>query len=146
VVHLWKVAMKPGKPVLVGGLAGGTPWIGLPGNPVSCAVGYLQFVHTWVRRSLGATGDEIETLSAYTSDMLPARRDRAHLLRVQISAGDGRLTCKRSGRQGSASLPALRLADGLVTVPAGESITAGTLVEVQLFPGPLPGTWSGRGP
>ena len=46
-----------GKPVLVGTLAGGTPWIGLPGNP-GCAVGYLQFVHTWLRRSWGVgSGD-----------------------------------------------------------------------------------------
>jgi len=143
-VHFWKVAMKPGKPVLVGELSGGTPWIGLPGNPVSCAVGYLQFVHTWVRRSLGATGKEIETLAAHTVETLSARPDRAHLLRVQLCASEGRLTCRPSGRQGSASLPALRQADGLVTVPAGASVAPGSLVEVQLFPGPLPGTWSER--
>ena len=115
-----------------------------PGNPVSCAVGYLQFVRTWLRRSLGESGPEIETLAAYASEDLPARPDRAHLVRVQLIASKGRLTCRLAGRQGSASLPALRRSDGLVTVAAAAPVTMGSLVEVQLFPGYLSGLWSER--
>ena len=42
-MQFWKVRMKPGKP-LAFGVIGGRPAFGLPGNPVSCQVGFLQFV------------------------------------------------------------------------------------------------------
>ena len=51
-LEFWKVRMKPGKP-LAFGQAGAVPLFGLPGNPVSCMVNFLQFVRPWIRMSLG---------------------------------------------------------------------------------------------
>jgi len=51
-IKLWRIAMRPGAPVGFG-LLGGTPWIGLPGNPVSAMVTFELFVRPAIRRMLG---------------------------------------------------------------------------------------------
>jgi len=52
-VALWKVAMKPGRPLSFALLDGKTPWFGLPGNPVSAALTAVLFVIPALRRSQG---------------------------------------------------------------------------------------------
>ena len=51
-LRLWKVAIKPGKPLLFG-MAGAVPVLGLPGNPVSALVTFEVFVRPGLRRMLG---------------------------------------------------------------------------------------------
>src|SRR6266513_310612 len=51
-IKLWPIAMRPGAPVGFG-LLGETPWIGLPGNPVSAMVTFELFVRPAIRRLLG---------------------------------------------------------------------------------------------
>src|SRR6266576_2172286 len=51
-IKLWRIAMRPGAPVGFG-LLGETPWIGLPGNPVSAMVTFELFVRPAIRRMLG---------------------------------------------------------------------------------------------
>lgn len=48
-----KVAIRPGKPLLYARLAGGQLYFGLPGNPVSSAVGLRFFVEAAIRIQLG---------------------------------------------------------------------------------------------
>ena len=51
-LDFWKIAMRPGKPLIFGRLAG-MPVIGLPGNPVSAAVCAIVFLRGAVRCCLG---------------------------------------------------------------------------------------------
>lgn len=57
-VHFHGVAMRPGKPVLFATLADGTPFFGLPGNPVAAAVGFRFFVTAAVRAMLGLSPEQ----------------------------------------------------------------------------------------
>ncbi len=51
-LHLWRVSMRPGKPITFGSLRG-RPLFGLPGNPVSAMVTFELFVRPALRKMLG---------------------------------------------------------------------------------------------
>ncbi|MGH2695037.1 MAG: molybdopterin molybdotransferase MoeA, partial [Actinomycetota bacterium] len=53
-IDLWKVAMQPGRPVVLGAI-GDTPFLGLPGNPVSIHVSFEQFVRPAIRKMRGCS-------------------------------------------------------------------------------------------
>src|SRR6185369_11770175 len=57
-LDFWRVAMKPGKPVVFARLAG-RPFFGLPGNPVSCMVGFQLFVRPALRRMMGVPNERL---------------------------------------------------------------------------------------
>ena len=130
-ISTWRVAMRPGKPVLIGTLRDAV-FIGLPGNPVSSSVTFELFARPVIRRMQGArelhrrrvlvrTGEEMskpEGLETYT-------RATLH------TADDGGLPRARSsGDQGSSMLHSLTRADCLLVFPAdSEVIAEGTVVE-----------------
>ena len=142
-VDFWKVAMKPGKPVWAGRLAGGTPWLGLPGNPVSCMVGYLTFAHPWIRTRLGDPKPALPRVEAVADTPMRARPDRFHLLRVRLWEEEGQVHCGLAGAQGSAAMWSFAQADGIARIPPGRSVAAGERVEVQLLPSASGFRWSG---
>jgi len=119
-VELWKVAMKPGKPLLYGRIDG-TDLIGLPGNPVSAFVVFALFVRPFLLARMGASP---EPLPGYT---LPAGFDwtrpgkRREFLRARVEAGRVVLHSK----QGSGALSSLAWAQGLADLPADTVIHAG---------------------
>jgi len=79
---MWKIAMKPGRPLTFGKLNTGALFFGLPGNPVSAAVTGLFFVKPALRRLLGLQEQELVTVEATVdSDLrkLPGRVTR-HLV------------------------------------------------------------------
>ena len=82
-LDFWKLALKPGKPVAVGEVAG-TPFVGLPGNPVSALVTFWLIVRPLLMRLMG-----IDDLSA------PELTERIALLRSEI----GRLEKAIEARQ-----------------------------------------------
>jgi molybdopterin molybdotransferase len=123
-IEMWKVAMKPGKP-LVYGRVGHVDFLGLPGNPVSTFVVYCLFVRPFLLRRMGA---EVPTAAAFS---VPAGFDwpgigksagnRREFLRARLQDGWAMLYPTQS----SGVLTSLAWADGLVDVEAGASVENG---------------------
>ncbi len=115
---LWKVRMKPGKPVALAQIDG-KPVVGLPGNPVSAYAVFTLLVTPLMRRMQGR-----DTLFPPTS-LLPLRTEhprqdgREEFLRVQRRlADDGSAELVPYGHQGSGVISSLPWATGLARLPA----------------------------
>lgn len=89
VVDFWRVAVRPGKPLIAGQL-GDTVVLGLPGNPVSAFVTALLFVRPLIARLGGATETLPRTAPAILGEDLPANGARADYMRATV-APDGRV-------------------------------------------------------
>ncbi|MBK6317051.1 MAG: molybdopterin molybdotransferase MoeA [Blastocatellia bacterium] len=133
--NFWRVAMKPGKPVVFAELRG-KPFFGLPGNPVSCMVGFHLFVWPALRKMMGVVPDRWmrpEVLAELAGDVRSSG-DRRNYQRAVISWRDGRLVAETKRAQGSGVLSSMVAANGLVIVPEGaKHIAAGETVRVQLI-------------
>jgi len=118
-ILFWKVAMKPGKPLLFA-LHGGKPIFGLPGNPVSVMVSVEEFVRPALETLQGhAPGHPSYHLAGTADNAYPKPGDRQQYLfcRARV-AGDGyRLAIIRP--QGSAMLAMACSANALAVAPVG---------------------------
>lgn len=132
-VDFWKVAMKPAKPFAFGRL-GETPFFGLPGNPVSVAVAFEQFLRPALLHMMGATLLFRPRLFGLLEDGLVTDPQKEVFLRVAVrSAPDGFLRATLSGGQGSNILTALAAADAFAVVPVGVgAVDAGSLVQLEM--------------
>src|SRR5438552_2036393 len=83
-LSFWKVAMRPGRP-LMHGLLGGMHVLGLPGNPVSSYVGAFLFLAPLIRRMTGRDDLSLVTESAVLGCDLPANDERADYLRATLA-------------------------------------------------------------
>jgi molybdopterin molybdotransferase len=118
---LWRMAIKPGRPVAMG-IIGGTPFIGLPGNPVA---GFVTFVHVVRPTVLALSGAmpapllPIPVRAAFTYKKKSGRRE---YVRVSLRrADDGALEAVKFPREGAGLLSSLVDTDGLVEL--GEAVT-----------------------
>nr|WP_315845169.1 gephyrin-like molybdotransferase Glp [uncultured Achromobacter sp.] len=117
-LSLWKVRMKPGKPVALAQI-GGKPVVSLPGNPVSAYAVFAMLVSPLVRRMQGR--DEIfppvSLLPLRTEH--PRQDSREEFLRVQRRvADDGSGELVAYGHQGSGVISSMPWATGLARLPA----------------------------
>ena len=135
----WKVAMKPGKPLALGIIAG-TPAFGLPGNPVSAQVGFLQFVRPWLRSALGDPNPFLPVLRARLRSDYKKKAGRAEFIRVCITHDEGGPEAFPLRRQGSGNQASMPEANGLLMMSADATLLeAGDIVSVQLLTPGLPG-------
>jgi molybdopterin molybdotransferase len=86
-IDLWKVAMQPGKPVVLGAI-GDTPFLGLPGNPVSIHVSFEQFVRPAIRRMRGCSSLLRPVVTARLTEAITKKPGRLHFIRVELSADE----------------------------------------------------------
>jgi molybdopterin molybdotransferase len=112
----WKIAMRPGKPLMAGRL-NGVPMLGLPGNPVSAIVCGHLFLLPMVRAMLGDPDPAPVPRRAQLSIDLPANGPRAHYMRSRLSTADGMPGITPFERQDSALLSILGQADALLIRP-----------------------------
>jgi len=137
-MQFWKVKIKPGKP-LAFGIIQGTPTFGLPGNPVSCQVGFLQFVRPWIRMVLGDPNPFLPVIQARIRSPYFKRAGRAELSRVQVRWENQEWTATPTGSQGSGSQTSMVLANGLMLLPEeGVQLSANDLVHVQIIGDAVP--------
>ena len=137
-IELWRVAMQPGKPVVLGALKD-TPFLGLPGNPVSIHVGFEQFVRPAIRKMRGCAELLRPTVRAVLTSPVEKRPGRLHFVRVVLEASAGGWTATPTGPQGSHIQSSLIGCHGVARFPreatqlaAGEEV----IVEVWRLPGP----------
>jgi molybdopterin molybdotransferase len=130
-LDFWQIAMRPGKPLLFGRL-GGTPVLGLPGNPVSAFVCGVLFLLPAIARLSGTVDSSPKVTTARLAAAVPANDHRADHLRATLSQGPGgELLAMPFPRQDSSHLRLLARADALVLRPPhAEAAPAGTSVEI----------------
>ena len=116
-LSFWKIAMRPGKPLMFGRL-GATRFLGLPGNPVSALVCGRLFVVPLIKRLLGDTSPAFEMETAVLGAAIEANGPRQHYLRARLTReGDGRLFATPVRSQDSSLLSPLAEAGCLIIRP-----------------------------
>jgi molybdopterin molybdotransferase len=115
----WKIAMRPGKPLMAGRL-NGVPMLGLPGNPVSAIVCGHLFLLPMVRAMLGQPEPAPQPHDAYLTIDLPANGPRAHYMRARLAHGAALPGITPFSRQDSALLSILGEADALLIRPVND--------------------------
>ncbi len=125
----YKIAMRPGKPLMAGRLRG-IPMLGLPGNPVSSIVCGHLFLLPMVRALLGLGEHAPATRRALLAQDTPANGPRTHYMRARLSPGPGLPLITPFDRQDSALLTILTEADALmIHAKDGPALPAGTVVD-----------------
>jgi molybdopterin molybdotransferase len=118
---LWRMAIKPGRPVAMG-IVAGTPFIGLPGNPVASFVTFVHVVRPTVLALSGAAAENLLAMSVRAAFTYKKRIGRREYVRVSLrKADDGALEAVKFPREGAGLLSSLVDTDGLVELP--ESVT-----------------------
>jgi molybdopterin molybdotransferase len=127
----WKIAMRPGKPLIWGRL-GRTPVLGLPGNPVSALVCGVVFLIPAIAKLSGLPGAAAPTRRVATAVPLAQNDRRADHLRATVTLDpDGRMVATPASVQDSSMLATLARADALVLrAPFAPAVAAGAEVEV----------------
>lgn len=132
-VKFWKVAMKPGKP-LVFGTIGNKPVFGLPGNPTSAMISFEQFVRPALLKMMGHTNLYRPLVNAVLAQDIKISPGRLHLIRCKLFDKDGTMMAVATGTQSSGALRSMVLADGLLVLPSERSpFSAGDSVSVQVL-------------
>jgi len=128
-LDFWKIAMRPGKPLIFGRL-GATPLLGLPGNPVSTLVCAILFLQPAIAALLGAATD-VARVSARLAGALGANDARQDYVRARLSERDGERWVEAFAVQDSSMLSALAGADALIVrAPHAPPLLEGERVEV----------------
>lgn len=123
--QFYKVAMRPGKPLMAGRL-NGAAMVGLPGNPVSAMVCAKVFVVPMIRKMLGLTDILPQPQTAVLAHDLPQGGPRQHYMRARVDQGQATVF----DRQDSALLTVLSQANALaIRPPHAPKAAAGTQIE-----------------
>ncbi len=123
-LNLWSIAIKPGKPLAFGRVAS-TPFIGLPGNPVSGFVTFVMLVRPYLLRCMGVldvTPPRIPVVAGFEWTKADKRRE---FLRVQLNAAG---QAELFPNQNSGVLTSAAWAHGIVDAPAGTVVRVGDSV------------------
>ncbi len=137
-VDIWRVAIKPGKPFLFGRMQQSKPSpqssgccfiFGLPGNPVSAFVTFLQFVRPAILKMMGAINLDLPQLPARLAVDLTNQGDRAHYIRGKLEHGK----FSPVGRQESHALFGLSQSNAFLRLGLGQSFRADEIVDVQIW-------------
>ena len=128
-----KIMMKPGRPCVFG-RKGHTIIFGLPGNPVSTMISFIQFVRPAILRLMGAKKIEKPLIKAVLKEDLKKKGERAHYIRANFTIENGEFYVSTTGPQGSGILRSMSEANCLIILPIGiERVNAGESVPVQLI-------------
>ena len=117
-LDMWKIAMKPGKPLAYGRVHGAA-FIGLPGNPVSSFVTFLLMVRPFLLATQGVSEVAPASMQLRADFDWPRPDRRREFLRARMNAQGG---VELFANQGSAALESTVWANGLVDIPAGTVI------------------------
>lgn len=131
-LDFWKIAMRPGKPLMFGRL-GATRVVGLPGNPVSSLVCSHLFVKPLVARLAGHS-PEPDIVEAVLAAEMAANDSRRDYVRAAITRDGDRFVARPFATQDSSMLKVLAEANGLIIrAPHAPAARAGTHVPVLML-------------
>ena len=126
-LDIWKLAIKPGKPLAYGEV-NGTPFFGLPGNPVSTFVTFLIVARPYLRAMQGFS--EVRSLEYPVATEFDFKGGgRREYLRVQVVLDEsGQARLRRFQNQGSGIMTSVVWSDGLAEVEIDQNVIAGDLL------------------
>ncbi len=130
---MWRIAMKPGKPVAFGKI-GETLFMGLPGNPVSVFVTFLLFARVLILKLQGADDVLFKSVSVIADFDWPEIK-RQEYLRIRLLQKDKQTVAQLFPHQGSGVLSSTSWADGLVEIMPAKEIKKGDTVSYLPFEG-----------
>jgi len=131
-LELWKLALKPGKPLAFGRI-GATPFLGLPGNPTSVFVTFCLIARPFLRRLQGVDEPALPPLRAAAGFSVARPGSRQDYLRVTLQPDGAGLRALPYPNQSSGVLSSVSRSSALAIVPAGVTVAPGDLVEVLLL-------------
>ena len=131
-LDLWKLAIKPGKPLAFGSIAG-TPFIGLPGNPTSVFVTFCLVARPFLLKMQGleeTSLPELRVKAGFSTRAPGIRRDHVRVTLEQTTHG---LVAQRFANQSSGVLSSVSRSNALAVVPPGVVVAEGDEVQVLLL-------------
>jgi len=132
-LSMWRINMKPGKPVAFGKVDDAL-FMGLPGNPVSVFVTFLVFARPLILKMQGATSYLSRGLSIRSGFEWQGIK-RQEYLRVRVKHDDSGAYAEIYPQQGSGVLSSVSWADGLVIVEPEKMINTGDILKYIPFQG-----------
>jgi len=131
-LDLWRIAIKPGKPMAFGHVAG-VPFIGLPGNPVSSFVTFTVVAQPYLLKCQGGADPTLFSVYARAAFASPAGNRREYF-RVQLSSSaPGEMSVTRFPQQGSGVMSSVSWANALAEQDIDQEIAEGDWLKVYPF-------------
>ena len=132
-IELWRVAVKPGKPLAYGRI-GETDFLGLPGNPVSTLVTFCLFVRPFLLKRQGAADVLPKSYPVRAAFEWRKAAKRREFARARLTREDGQLPAAEIyAKQGSDVLTSTVWAEGVVEIPEGVKIQPGDTILYYSF-------------
>lgn len=131
--RFWRVRIRPGAPVGYG-LLKQTPWLGLPGNPVSTLVTFELFARPAIRKMLGHRLLFRRLVDVRVAETVTIGAPLTHFLRAIVTHTGSEFSGKLTGPQGSGLLTSMAKANALFVIPPEQSrIERGELVQAMML-------------
>jgi len=132
-LHFWRLAIKPGRPVTLGQVAG-VPLIGLPGNPVAVAVTFAVLARPLILKLAGAAARAPQCFPVRARFDYRKKPGRREYLRTRIERDGDAVVAVKHPRDGAGILSSIVESEGLVILDeATGALTAGTVVDFLPF-------------
>ena len=128
-LRLWKLNIKPGKPLAYGSI-NGVPFFGLPGNPSSVFVTFFLIAQPYLKRLQGRAESGMPPLKLPAAFDWPRPGKRQEYLRARIVVAGAGLEVEIYPNQSSGVLASVAWANALVVIYPGATVSRGGLVEV----------------
>ena len=130
--HFWKVAQKPGKPLFFGTKENKLIF-GLPGNPVSSYIGFMEWVWPVIKSLMG---ENIERpLNGKLEEVFPREKTKHRFLFGKAKYENGVLMCRPTNRLGSHMLTSALGANCILESESGDGpLKPGDLIKINLLP------------
>jgi molybdopterin molybdotransferase len=131
-LSLWKMAIKPGKPVAFGAI-GGTPVLGLPGNPGSVLVTFLMVGMPYIRKRQGRNPKALSGERIPADFSISSASVRREFVRARKETRGSEPVVAAYPNQSSGILSSTCWADGLAVVPENTTVSPGDLLTYYSF-------------
>lgn len=136
-LDMWRVNIKPGKPFAFGKITSSnkqTPFIGLPGNPVSVFATFCIFARPFILQTQGVSNTRVISYQVPSGFVLDGRESRNEYLRVRLDIDEaGQSSLNLYPNQSSGVLTSASWATGFAFIPANTIVKKGQVVEYTPF-------------
>ncbi|WP_029406578.1 gephyrin-like molybdotransferase Glp [Thiomicrorhabdus sp. Milos-T2] len=131
-LKMWKVNMKPGKPLAFGEVLG-TPFIGLPGNPVASFSTYYLFARPFLLKMQGCRSLNTTSKCITAGFDWTRMNSRREFIRVKIERQDNCMFAIPYRNQGAGIISSIVNSDGFAVIPENTTIQKGDLISYFSF-------------